>query len=126
MLVHVNLSARKGYKSIKSASVEIQEGLTVITGPNGAGKSNLLEAICFGLGESPATLRAKTLKELMSSDRLRVLLTFQCANKSIMVTRCTRHNQQLIERVLLQSVGSEVVDDERRYLLDGARVSKDR
>lgn len=69
-----------GYKSIASAEVSVEDGLTVVTGPNGAGKSNFLEAVCFALGEAPATLRASCLKDLMHSDCLRVVLTFKTSD----------------------------------------------
>lgn len=36
-------------RSLGSAKVELDRGLTAITGPNGVGKTNLLEALYFGL-----------------------------------------------------------------------------
>src|ERR1700735_247964 len=43
----VRLSVRD-FRGYHDASVDLGEGLTVITGPNGAGKTNLLEALYFG------------------------------------------------------------------------------
>ena len=43
----VGLSLRD-FRGYHDASVQLGEGLTVITGPNGAGKTNLLEALYFG------------------------------------------------------------------------------
>lgn len=38
---------------------------SAIIGPNGSGKSNILDAICFGLGMKPNSLRSNNLKELI-------------------------------------------------------------
>jgi structural maintenance of chromosome 1 len=38
---------------------------SAVIGPNGSGKSNILDAICFGLGMKPNSLRSNNLKELI-------------------------------------------------------------
>jgi DNA replication and repair protein RecF len=43
----MRLSVRD-FRGYRDASVQLGDGLTVITGPNGAGKTNLLEALYFG------------------------------------------------------------------------------
>lgn len=56
----------ENFKSFKGKR-EIGEFLnfSVILGPNGSGKSNILDAICFGLGIRPSSLRTNNLKELI-------------------------------------------------------------
>jgi len=40
---------------------------SAVVGPNGVGKSNLIDAVCFALGERPPNLRVKRLNDLISS-----------------------------------------------------------
>ena len=56
----------ENFKSFQGTK-EIGEFLnfSVILGPNGSGKSNILDAICFGLGIRPNSLRTNNLKELI-------------------------------------------------------------
>jgi DNA replication and repair protein RecF len=50
------------FRNWERASVELADGLTVISGPNGAGKTNLLEAVYFGCtGRSPRTSNEREL-----------------------------------------------------------------
>ncbi len=50
------------FRNWERASVELPDGLTVISGPNGAGKTNLLEAVYFGCtGRSPRTSNEREL-----------------------------------------------------------------
>lgn len=42
--------------------------LTCILGPNGSGKSALLEALCFALGAPPSTMRARVLRDVVSTE----------------------------------------------------------
>jgi ATPase subunit of ABC transporter with duplicated ATPase domains len=57
--------ARVGLREFRNwerASVELSDGLTVISGPNGAGKTNLLEAVYFGCtARSPRTSSEREL-----------------------------------------------------------------
>ena len=52
----------RDFRNWERASVELADGLTVISGPNGAGKTNLLEAVYFGCtGRSPRTSNEREL-----------------------------------------------------------------
>ena len=42
--------------------------LTCILGPNGSGKSALLEAVCFALGAPASTMRARALRDVVSTE----------------------------------------------------------
>mmetsp|Transcript_16480 Transcript_16480/g.24807 ORF Transcript_16480/g.24807 Transcript_16480/m.24807 type:complete len:142 (+) Transcript_16480:163-588(+) len=99
----------ENFKSIKSLNLRLERGFTVLTGPNGSGKSNVLEAILFGLGEVPQNLRAKSVKELAGTES---------SNKRIVVSLTFK------SRLKYVTVGSMVVDGQRTYYNNGARVSK--
>ena len=70
----------ENFKSIKTAVIKINAGMTCITGANGVGKSNILEAIAFGLGAPLTSLRSQTLSDLAhatdSKMQIVVQLTF--------------------------------------------------
>jgi len=80
-----------GFKSFgKKSIVDFTTPVTAIVGPNGSGKSNIVEAIRFVLGEqSMKSLRGKGgvdlifkgSKNLSSSSRAQVLITFDNSNK---------------------------------------------
>eukprot|EP00899_Mesostigma_viride_P021814 jgi/Mesvir1/29634/Mv21484-RA.1 len=59
----------QGFKSITNAQFNFKKGFNLIVGANGCGKSNLLEAICFALGEDRSQLRVSSLSQLQSSDK---------------------------------------------------------
>lgn len=67
----------RGFKSFKSAEVQMPDGFVALAGPNGSGKSNVTDAIRFALGEmSLKSLRAKKVTELinMNSSKAEVTL----------------------------------------------------
>ncbi len=80
-----------GFKSFgKKSVVEFKTAITSIVGPNGSGKSNIVEAIRFVLGEqSMKSLRGKGgvdlifkgSKDLSSSNRAKVTITFDNSKK---------------------------------------------
>lgn len=80
-----------GFKSFgKKSVVTFTTPITSIVGPNGSGKSNIVEAVRFVLGEqSMKSLRGKGgvdlifkgSKNLSSSSRAQVLITFDNTNK---------------------------------------------
>ena len=65
------------FKSVGKTEVEVSfsKGLSCIVGPNGSGKSNLLDAICFVCGCSPATLGVQRLSDLQCTDVQEVRLS---------------------------------------------------
>ena len=56
-----------GFKSfVDPVDIEIARGLTGVVGPNGCGKSNLVEALCWVMGESTAShLRGGELEDVI-------------------------------------------------------------
>ena len=56
-----------GFKSFaEPLQLEVQPGLSGIVGPNGCGKSNLLEALCWGMGETSFRhMRAQNMDEVV-------------------------------------------------------------
>src|SRR3989338_13253 len=56
-----------GFKSYGGRTVigPFDETFNAITGFNGSGKSNILDAICFVMGISTSSMRARTLQELI-------------------------------------------------------------
>jgi structural maintenance of chromosome 2 len=59
----------KNFKSFsgKEVVVPFDAGFNCVTGPNGSGKSNVLDAICFCLGESNTRLRVSRTAELLTN-----------------------------------------------------------
>lgn len=87
------MSAR-GFKSFGTEWSKVLLGsqhLVGIVGPNGSGKSNLLEAVLFAAGCPASAMRAKTLRELTTSDDLNTvcyqLPLLYIANKSVCTGR---------------------------------------
>ena len=58
-----------GFKSfVEPTEIPIEDGLTGIVGPNGCGKSNLLDALCWVIGEaSYKNMRAKSMEDIIFS-----------------------------------------------------------
>ena len=90
--------------------IPLPRGFSCITGANGVGKSNLLDAVCFAIGDAPARLRVKSLAELSGSPGLRthVEVTVQ------------QHGGTTVR------LASAIVDGVRFFLLNGTRVPKHR
>ncbi len=57
----------QGFKSfIQEKEIFFQGGMTAIVGPNGCGKSNIVDAVCWVLGEqSPKRLRGRKMEEIL-------------------------------------------------------------
>ncbi|VDM55213.1 unnamed protein product [Angiostrongylus costaricensis] len=55
------------------------KNFTAIIGPNGSGKSNLMDAICFALGEKEAKLRVKKLGDLIHGAPLGKQVSESCS-----------------------------------------------
>ena len=63
---HLRLSGFKSF--VEPAELPIEDGLTGIVGPNGCGKSNLLDALCWVMGEgSFRNMRAKNMEDIIFS-----------------------------------------------------------
>lgn len=124
-LTHVRI---ENFKSIRSASVSIKPGFTVLVGPNGSGKSCFLESIAFGLGANPQSLRVSVLKNLINESnsisskteslRVLVLLTFQ-TNDFLPNSNCHKNTKEVI-------VGSTIINNQRLYMINSSKVSKEK
>ncbi len=67
----ISTVSARGFKSFGTEWSKARLGsqrLVGIVGPNGSGKSNLLEAVLFAAGCPASAMRAKTLRELTTSD----------------------------------------------------------
>ncbi len=65
---HISKIELRGFKSFGNSKVSIplSKGLTAIVGPNGIGKSNIVDGLCFVLGETSAkAIRAERLSGLL-------------------------------------------------------------
>ncbi|MEM2878831.1 MAG: chromosome segregation SMC family protein [Candidatus Hadarchaeales archaeon] len=65
---HISKIEMRGFKSFGNSKVTLplSKGLTAVVGPNGNGKSNIVDALCFVLGElSAKTMRAEKLSDLL-------------------------------------------------------------
>jgi chromosome segregation ATPase len=65
-LLSVSISNFKSFNG-PAVVVPFDSGFNCVTGPNGSGKSNVLDAICFCLGESNSRLRVSRTAELLSN-----------------------------------------------------------
>ncbi len=57
----------KGFKSFADhASLDLQDGITVVVGPNGSGKSNVVDAIAWVLGaQAPSAVRSAKMEDVI-------------------------------------------------------------
>ncbi len=57
----------KGFKSFADhATLDLQDGITVVVGPNGSGKSNVVDAIAWVLGaQAPSAVRSAKMEDVI-------------------------------------------------------------
>ncbi|CAI4222154.1 unnamed protein product [Auanema sp. JU1783] len=83
---------------------------TAIIGPNGSGKSNLMDAICFVLGEKATSLRVKKLSDLIHGAPVGKPVAAKCS-----VTMAYEHDngkRTLFTRIVTNRAGNEYrIDD---------------
>ncbi len=119
-----------GFKSFgKKSPLTFTTPITCIVGPNGSGKSNIVEAIRFVLGEqSMKSLRGKGgvdlifkgSKNLATSNRAGVVITFDNSNKIFSFTNSGIGVSLDYDEV---SIGREVyADGANRYSINGTEV----
>jgi len=96
-----NFKSYRGHQRIGPFS-----GFTSIIGPNGSGKSNLMDAICFVLGERTKDLRVKKLSDLIHgapiakpvAKQARVTAVIEKADKTMVsFSRIIRNNASYFE-----------------------------
>lgn len=95
--MYIQSMTMRGFKSFgKETNIRFLPGVNGIVGPNGSGKSNLLEAICFVMGEVGSHLRVRKSEDLFhigkyppSADgkTAEVELVFDGAQKETAITR---------------------------------------
>ncbi|NVN97238.1 AAA family ATPase, partial [Candidatus Nomurabacteria bacterium] len=119
-----------GFKSFgKKSPLNFSTPITCIVGPNGSGKSNIVEAIRFVLGEqSMKSLRGKGgvdlifkgSKNLATSNRAGVIITFDNTNKIFSFTNSGIGVSLDYDEV---SIGREVyADGANKYSINGTEV----
>ena len=119
-----------GFKSFgKKSPLSFTTPITCIVGPNGSGKSNIVEAIRFVLGEqSMKSLRGKGgvdlifkgSKNLATSNRAGVIITFDNTNKIFSFTNSGIGVSLDYDEV---SIGREVYSDgANKYSINGTEV----
>jgi len=119
-----------GFKSFgKKSAVTFTTPITSIVGPNGSGKSNIVEAIRFVLGEqSMKSLRGKGgvdlifkgSKNLSSSSRAQVIITFDNTNKIFSFTNSGLGVSLDYDEI---TIGREVfADGSNKYSINGTEV----
>ncbi len=67
-MVHIEKIELKGFKSFGNdkVTIELSPKFSAIVGPNGSGKSNVIDALCFALGQlSTKTMRISSFSDLL-------------------------------------------------------------
>ncbi len=67
-MVYIEKIELKGFKSFgnEKVSIELSPKFSAIVGPNGSGKSNVIDALCFALGQlSTKTMRISSFSDLL-------------------------------------------------------------
>jgi chromosome segregation protein len=100
----------RGFKSFyEQTTIEFHHSISAIVGPNGCGKSNILDAICWVLGEqNPRRLRAGDMVDLISNGG-ELLKPLGMAEVSLVITDFPGQgfNEVAIKRRLFRSGESE-------------------
>ncbi|KAL0212044.1 hypothetical protein RCL1_005670 [Eukaryota sp. TZLM3-RCL] len=110
-----------GFKSHENVVINnLHSHLNCISGPNGSGKSNILDAICFALGDDYNNLRVSKYTDLFS----RRLLD---GNKEINITLHLSNNRPLVAAFPLKSYSLSVKltpsSPSRTYKLNGKTLT---
>jgi len=98
----------KNFKSIKSKTLELSNGMTLIKGPSGVGKSTIIESLLYAITGKP-----KMCKPLGSSCSTRVSLSFLLNEQVWTIVRSTRPGRLLVTRA-----GTDVEGDEAQALIE--------
>ncbi|VVB66944.1 Chromosome partition protein Smc [Candidatus Norongarragalina meridionalis] len=99
----------RNFKSFKTGTVHLTQGVCGIVGPNGSGKTNIIDSVLFAFGESSLkAMRVKRTKDLIFQDNnvAEVALSLE-----------TNGAEHEIKHMLRK-------DGKTKYLLDGKRVKK--
>ncbi len=65
--MHLRTLSIKGFKSFADhATLDLEDGITVVVGPNGSGKSNVVDAIAWVLGaQAPSAVRSAKMEDVI-------------------------------------------------------------
>ena len=122
----------RGFKSFASAtSLRLETGITCVVGPNGSGKSNIVDALCWVMGEQGAkSLRGGKMEDVVFAGttsrpplgRAEVTLTIDNSDGALPI----EYAEVTISRLMFRSGQSEyAINGDRCRLLDVQELLSD-
>ena len=122
----------RGFKSFASAtSMRLETGITCVVGPNGSGKSNIVDALCWVMGEQGAkSLRGGKMEDVVFAGttsraplgRAEVTLTIDNSDGALPI----EYAEVTISRLMFRSGQSEyAINGDRCRLLDVQELLSD-
>ena len=122
----------RGFKSFASAtSMRLETGITCVVGPNGSGKSNVVDALCWVMGEQGAkSLRGGKMEDVVFAGttsraplgRAEVTLTIDNSDGALPI----EYAEVTISRLMFRSGQSEyAINGDRCRLLDVQELLSD-
>ena len=122
----------RGFKSFASAtSLRLETGITCVVGPNGSGKSNIVDALCWVMGEQGAkSLRGGKMEDVVFAGttsrpplgRAEVTLTIDNSDRALPI----EYAEVTISRLMFRSGQSEyAINGDRCRLLDVQELLSD-
>jgi chromosome segregation protein len=122
----------RGFKSFASAtSLRLETGITCVVGPNGSGKSNVVDALCWVMGEQGAkSLRGGKMEDVVFAGttsrpplgRAEVTLTIDNSDGALPI----EYAEVTISRLMFRSGQSEyAINGDRCRLLDVQELLSD-
>ena len=111
--VHLKALTLRGFKSFASATtLRFEPGITCVVGPNGSGKSNVVDALCWVMGEQGAkSLRGGKMEDVIFAGttgrpplgRAEVSLTIDNSDGALPI----EYAEVTITRIMFRNGGSE-------------------
>jgi len=130
--VYLKSLTLRGFKSFASAtSLRLEPGITCVVGPNGSGKSNIVDALCWVMGEQGAkSLRGGKMEDVVFAGttsrpplgRAEVTLTIDNSDGALPI----EYAEVTISRLMFRSGQSEyAINGDRCRLLDVQELLSD-
>ena len=130
--MHLKSLTLRGFKSFASAtSLRLETGITCVVGPNGSGKSNIVDALCWVMGEQGAkSLRGGKMEDVVFAGttsraplgRAEVTLTIDNSDGALPI----EYAEVTISRLMFRSGQSEyAINGDRCRLLDVQELLSD-
>jgi chromosome segregation protein len=130
--VYLKSLTLRGFKSFASAtSLRLETGITCVVGPNGSGKSNIVDALCWVMGEQGAkSLRGGKMEDVVFAGttsrpplgRAEVTLTIDNSDGALPID----YAEVTISRLMFRSGQSEyAINGDRCRLLDVQELLSD-